>query len=107
MVLQIYDYAQMFDLINLKKAVSDIYDAGLKEHNIVLIREANKEVNMAVNTPSGPSERQIIKNNVLQGDTWGSLMASVCLRNILQSEGGENKTSGANRRRLPKRTVKN
>ena len=32
---------------------------------------------MAVNTPSGISERQIIKNNVLQGDTFGSLMASV------------------------------
>ena len=32
---------------------------------------------MAVNTQSGLSERQILKNNVLQGDTWGSLLASV------------------------------
>ena len=67
----------MFDSINLKKAVSDIYDAGLQDDNLVLLHEANKNVNMAVNTPSGISERQIIKNNVLQGDTFGSLMASV------------------------------
>ena len=32
---------------------------------------------MAVITQSWLSERQIIKNNVLQGDTWGSLLASV------------------------------
>ena len=37
---------------------------------------------MAVNTPSGLSERQRIKNNVLQGDTWGSLLASVQVDSI-------------------------
>ena len=84
-VLQIYDYAQMFDSINLKKAVSDVSDAGLKDDNLVLLHEANKQVNMAVNTPSGISERQIIKNNVLQGDTWGSLMASVQVDTIGQA----------------------
>ena len=66
-VLQSYDYAQMFDSINLEKAVNDIYDAGLQDNNLVLLNEANKNVNMAVNTPSGISERQIIKNNDLQG----------------------------------------
>jgi hypothetical protein len=70
--LQIYDHAQMFDAINLKKALSDIFD-----DNLVLIYEANKEIHMAVNTPTGLSERQIIKNCVLQGETWGSILASV------------------------------
>ena len=32
---------------------------------------------MAVNTPSGLSQRQVIKNSVLQGETWGSILASV------------------------------
>ena len=31
---------------------------------------------MAVKTPSGLTERQVIKNCVLQGDTWGSILAS-------------------------------
>ena len=27
--LQIYDYAQMFDIIDLQQAISDIFDAGV------------------------------------------------------------------------------
>ena len=75
--LQIYDYAQMFDSIDLKKAISDIYDAGLKDDNLRIIYEANSKVDMAVNTPGGLSERNEIKDSVLQGDTWGSILASV------------------------------
>ena len=76
-LLQIYDYAQMFDSINLQKAINDVFDYGLNDENLVLIHEANKEVNMAVNTPSGLSDREVIKNSVLQGDTFGSILASV------------------------------
>ena len=32
---------------------------------------------MAVKTPGGLTDRQTMKNLVLQGDTWGSIMASV------------------------------
>ena len=83
-LLQIYDYAQMFDAINLKKAISDIYDAGLKDDNLILIQKANEQISMAVNTPAGLSERQKIDNCVLQGDTWGSLLASVQVDTIGQ-----------------------
>ena len=75
--LQIYDYKQMFDAINLQEAVSDIYDVGVNDDNLSLLYQANKDVRMAVNTPSGLSERQSIENVVLQGDTWGSILASV------------------------------
>jgi hypothetical protein len=81
-LLQIYDYCQMFDAINLEEALSDIYDAGLKDDNLSIIYGANKNINMAVNTPNGLSERQDIKNVVLQGDTWGSLLASVQVDSI-------------------------
>ena len=37
---------------------------------------------MAVNTPNGLSERQSIKNVVLQGDTFGSILASVQVDSI-------------------------
>ena len=61
----------------IQKSISDLFDTGYKDDTLGLVSKANKEVNMAVNTQSGLSERQIIKNNVLQGDTWGSLLASV------------------------------
>ena len=81
-LLQIYDYKQMFDAIHLEQAVSDIFNYGMDDDNLVLLYQANKEINMAVNTPNGLSERQTLENVVLQGDTWGSLMASVQVDSI-------------------------
>ena len=83
-IFQIYDYSQMFDSINLQQAISDIYEAGLTDVNLSLIYQANKEIFMAVNTPGGLSDRQTIENIVLQGDTWGSLLASVQVDSIAQ-----------------------
>ena len=67
----------MFDAIDLEEAISDIYDVGVDDDSLTLIYEANKEIEMAVKTPSGLTERQTVKNIVLQGDTWGSILASV------------------------------
>ena len=80
--LQIYDYSQMFDAINLKQALSDLFDAGVVDDTLKLLYEANKDIMMAVKTPSGLTERQMIRDSVLQGDTWGSLLASVQVETI-------------------------
>ena len=37
---------------------------------------------MTMKTPGGLTERQIIRNCVLQGDTWGSLLASAQVNSI-------------------------
>ena len=76
-VLQIYDYAQMFDSIDLQQALSDIFDAGMDDDTLALLHDANKEIHFAVKTPNGLTDRQIVKDIVLQGDTFGSLLASV------------------------------
>ena len=72
--LQFYDYSQMFDSINLEEAISDIFDAGVDDDTLMMV---HNEVDMAVKTPYGLTSRKIIKNIVLQGDTWGSILASV------------------------------
>ena len=51
-LLQIYDYQQMFDSINLELALSDIYDVGLDDDKLVLLHQA------------GLTERQTIKDIV-------------------------------------------
>ena len=81
-MLQIYDYKQMFDSINLQEAISDIYNVGLNDDSLALIYDANKEIQMSVKTPSGLTKRQTIKNIVLQGDTFGSILASVQVDSI-------------------------
>ena len=80
--LQIYDYKQMFDAINLEQAASDIFDVGVNDDNLVMIYNANNDVKMSVNTPNGLTERQTLKNVVLQGDTFGSILASVQVDSI-------------------------
>ena len=58
-LLQIYDYRQMFDAIDLQQALSDVYDVGVNDDNLNLLYKANNDVHMAVNTPYGLSERKI------------------------------------------------
>ena len=81
-VLQIYDYQQMFDSIDLEKALSDIYDVGVDDDTLVLLHKANEEVDVAVKTTNGLTKRQKLRNIVLQGDTFGSILASVQVENI-------------------------
>ena len=80
--LQIYDYAQMFDSIDLKEALSDIYDVGVNDDTLPLLYQANAEVFMSVKTPAGLTDRQTVHDSVLQGDTWGSILASVQVDSI-------------------------
>ena len=74
----------MFDSINLEEAISDIYDAGLNNDTLGLIFKSNYEVSMAVKTPHGITDRQTVRNTVLQGDKFGSLLASVQVDKIGQ-----------------------
>ena len=39
--LQIYDYQQMFDALDLKQALSDLYDVGVNDDNLALLHKAN------------------------------------------------------------------
>ena len=81
-VLQIYDYSQMFDSIDLEQAMSDIFDVGIDDDTFALLHKANQEIHMAVKTPNGLTERQVVKDIVLQGDTFGSILASVQVDSI-------------------------
>ena len=66
----------MFDSIDLKEAISDLFDVGVTDDTLALLYEANSEVFMAVKTQNGLTGRQSLRDIVLQGDTWGSLLAS-------------------------------
>ena len=39
--MQIYDYRQMFDAMFLEEAISDLYDAGCKDDNLMMMYKAN------------------------------------------------------------------
>ena len=81
-VLQILDCEQIFDSIALKEALSDIFDTGVDDDALHLLYEANTDIHMALKTPAGLTDRQVLHDNVLQGDTWGSILASVQVETI-------------------------
>ena len=82
--LQFYDYTQMFNSIDLKEAIRDMFNTGLNDENLILLYNSNKEISMAVKTAHGLSDRVVVNDSVLQGDTFGSLMASVQVDKIGQ-----------------------
>ena len=75
----------MFDSVNLKEAINDLYDYGVQDKDLQLIYKANEEIFMAVKTPGGLTDRLMITNSVLQGDTWGPMLASVQVDKIGKS----------------------
>lgn len=66
----------MFDKIKLKEAINDLWDSGLQNDNLVVLYELNKKNRATIRTPIGDSEKIELKENVLQGGSWGPLKAS-------------------------------
>ena len=76
MVIQQYDYTQMFDSMDNNEACGDIYNYGINDDHLNLINEANKQIVINVKTPHGISEEYPLTHRIMQGDTWSSAMAS-------------------------------
>ena len=60
-LLQFYDHSQVFDSINLKEAISDLYNTGVNDDNLALIQKTHEKIYMAVKSSYGLSDRQIIR----------------------------------------------
>ena len=77
LVFQSYDFTQMFDSMSLDITISDIYDCGVKDDLLVLLYEANKNIQMSVSTCYGLTEAVVIPALVAQGDLFAPLLAAV------------------------------
>ena len=75
-IIQKFDYRQMFDGMDSLEAAGDIFDYGVNDDHLTLIQEANKKVVISVKTPQGTSQPYTITNKTMQGDTWAPAMAS-------------------------------
>ena len=72
----IYDYKQCFDALWLKECMNDFYEAGLKDDKFALLYNCNKNVNIAVRTPVGRTERKSISEVITQGDVIAPMFCS-------------------------------
>ena len=77
--LLIADYKQCFDSLWLEECMNDLYEAGFTDDKLALIYKLNSTNQVAVKTPFGMSERQTVKQIVLQGEVFGPLQCSVTI----------------------------
>ena len=75
-IIQKFDYRQMFDGMDSQEASGDIFNYGVNDNYLTIIQEANKEVVISVKTPQGTTKPYTITNKTMQGDTWAPVMAS-------------------------------
>ena len=61
--LQVYDYIEMFDSMDLEEAVSDLFNTGVTDDSLCLLYEANKDIKVQVKTPHGLSAENSFKKS--------------------------------------------
>ena len=65
-----------YDKLWLDDTTIDLIETiGDKSSNdkLVLLHESNKETNVSVKTPFGPTKREVFKDIVQQGGSWGGV----------------------------------
>ena len=66
----------MFDGMNLKEALSDLYNTGVQDDTLDILYQANKSVNVRVKTQFGLTDEVTLDEAVLQGEVWGPILAA-------------------------------
>ena len=74
--LNVIDFSQMFDAEDLSICLNSLYEAGVKDDNIVMIYEANKTNVISVKTPNGITDKTTIYEKIMQGDVLSPLVSS-------------------------------
>ena len=71
-----FDYKQCFDSLWIQECMNDFFSAGFNDDKFALLYNMNESVNIAVKTPVGKTDRQVIRNVITQGDVFGPLLCS-------------------------------
>ena len=62
--------------MNLQESILDLFESGVNDQHLTLIHEANTDIQIKIRTPNGFTVEHKLKENVLQGDTLSSIIAS-------------------------------
>ena len=77
--IKVFDVEKCFDSLWVEECINDIFEAGLKNDKLALIFLTNQNANIAIKTPGGKSDRISIKNIIMQGTVWGSLLCTATM----------------------------
>ena len=82
--IQLFDVEKCFDALWVEECINDIFEAGLDNDKLNLLYIENQNANIAIKTPGGKSKRKSIKNIIMQGTVWGSLLCTATMDKLGQ-----------------------
>ena len=82
--MQVFDVEKCFDALWLQECINDVFDAGLQNDKLPLLFLENCNAKVAVKSSRGISKRKDIKNIIMQGSVWGSLLCTTSMDKLGQ-----------------------
>ena len=82
--VQVFDVEKCFDALWVEECINDIYEAGLDNDKLVLLYLENQNANISLKTQGQKSKRFNIKNIIMQGTVWGSLLCTASMDKLGQ-----------------------
>ena len=80
--IQIVDYTQCFDSLNLEECINDLFDANLQNDHLSLIYKVNSENKVSIKTEMGKTKRHLVERIVSQGEVLSPIICSVQVGSI-------------------------
>ena len=74
--IQIYDAEKCFDKLWAKECFNDVFENGFRNDKLALLYNVNKDAKVAIKTIGGVTNRISIRDTIMQGTVWGSLLCT-------------------------------
>ena len=82
--IQVFDIEKCFDALWVEECINVIFETGFDNDKLPLLFLENQNAMIAVKTPTGVSKRVPIKNVIMQGTVWGSLLCTTSMDKLGQ-----------------------
>ena len=71
-----FDIEKCFDSLWVQECFNTLFENGLNNDKLVLLYEQSKNAQIAIKTPNGITNRKSIKNIIMQGTVFGTLICT-------------------------------
>ena len=82
--VQVFDIEKCFDALWTQDCINDVFDAGFNNDKLPLSFLESKNAQCAVKVGDGLSDRVNIKNIIMQGTVWASLLCTTSMDKLGQ-----------------------
>ena len=76
---QVFDVEKCFDALWVQECINDMYETGLDNDNLSILFLENQNAEIAIKTATGITKRINVKNVIMQGTVWGSMLCTATM----------------------------